>query len=425
MERTLRRIALAGALLVPLAAVPAHAQGPTPEGTVITNQASASWTDANGNSYTPATASVNVTVGFLAAPDIAGPATATPASPSTGNAVSYTITNQGNGTDQFSFSITAESGLTVTGYAIGATNYATLADLNTALAATNLAYGQTVTVTVRYTVAAGQGGQNLDLTPTATSVRDNTKSDNTTTVVTPPVSRGASTTPSGASSGGSVSRLPSNGTTYTETYTLTNTGNASETYSLTPGSSDGTVVTVGTISGTGVSGGQVTLAPGESVTISVTYTVANVPAGSTSNLTLTATSTTDATVTSTGTVAVTVIRAAVSMTKVAYKSNQTTVIDPAAAAAADRTVIPGETFYYLITVTNTGQASASSVQVSDVIPAQFRTGFSAAAASDNTGDFNFAYNAGTFTLTATLNGTLAASGNPGDSASFWIQVTVP
>lgn len=425
MERTLRRIALAGAFLVPLAAVPAHAQDPTPEGTVITNQASASWTDANGNTYTPATASVNVTVGFLAAPDITGPATATPASPSTGNTASYTITNGGNGTDQFSISFGVDAGLSITGYAIGATTYATPGALNTALAAMDLDYGEDVTVTITYTVAPGQGGQDLSITPTATSVRDVTKSDDTETVVSPPVSAGAQTDPSGGSSGGTASRLPSNGTSYTETFTLENTGNASETYTLTAGSSDGTVVVVGSVTGTGVSGGEVTLAPGESVTITVTYTVQDVPAGSTSDLTLTATADSDPAATSTGTVEVTVIRAAISMTKVAYKADQTTVIDPAAVDVADRTVIPGETFYYLITVTNTGEASADDVEVTDVIPAELRTGFTAAAAADNVGDFDFAYDAPTFTLTATLNGTLAASGDPGDSASFWIEVTVP
>lgn len=425
MERTLRRIALAGAFLVPLAAVPAHAQDPTPEGTVITNQASASWTDANGNTYTPATASVDVTVGFLASPDITGPATATPASPSTGNSANYVITNKGNGTDQFSFGITAESGLTVTGYAIGATTYADLTALNAALAATDLDYNETVTVTVYYTVAPGQGGQDLSLEPTATSVRDNTASDATETVVSPPVAAGAQTDPSGGSSGGTASRLPSNGTTYSETFTLTNTGNASETYTLTTGSSDGTVATTGTLTGTGVVGGQVTLAPGESVTLTLTYTVGDVPAGSTSDLTVTATAGSDPTVTSTGTVTVTVIRAAISMTKVAYKADQATVIDPAAAVVANRTVLPGETFYYLVTVTNTGEAAADDVEVTDVIPAELRAGFTVADASDNVGDFAFAYDAPTFTLTATLNGTLAASGDPGDSASFWIQVTVP
>jgi uncharacterized repeat protein (TIGR01451 family) len=421
MERTLRRIALAGAFLVPLAAVPAHAQGPTPEGTVITNQATASYTDANGNSYTDVTASVNVTVGFLAGPDVSSPATVTPASPSTGNELAYTITNGGNGTDQFSVGTSAGAGVTITGYKLGSTTYTTLAELNTALAGTNVAQGGTVTVTVVYTVAPGQGGSTIPVSLTATSIRDDTKSDSSSTDVEPPVSASVNVTPDGAT----VSRLPSNGTSYTATFTVQNTGNASDTYSLGAVSGNTGVVTIDGISGTGVSGGQVTVAAGSSATVTVTYTVEDVAAGSTSTITFTATSGNDGTESDDGSLTVTVIRAALSMTKVAYKENQTTVIDPAAAAAADRTVIPGETFYYLITVTNTGAAAASDVEVTDVIPAELRAGFAAAAASDNVGDFDFVYDAATFTLTATLNGTLAASGDPGDSASFWIEVTVP
>jgi uncharacterized repeat protein (TIGR01451 family) len=417
MERTLRRIALVGAFLVPLAAVPAHAQGPTPEGTVITNQATASYTDANGNTYTDVTAQVAVTVGFLAGPDVSSPATVTPASPSTGNELVYTITNGGNGTDQFSVTPTAGTGVTITGYKLGSTTYATLAELNTALAGTNVAQGGSVTVTIVYTVAPGQGGATIPVELEATSVRDNTKNDASSTDVEPPVSAAVNVTPDGAT----VSRLPSNGTQYTATFTVQNTGNASDTYSLSALSGNTGTVTIDGISGTGVSGGQVTVAAGGSATVSVTYTVEDVAAGSTSTITFTATSGNDGAESDAGDVTVTVIRAAISMTKVAYKDDQTTVIDGAAVDPADRTVIPGETFYYLITVTNTGGAAASDVEVTDVIPAELRTGFTAAAASDNVGDFDFAYDAGTFTLTATLNGTLAASG----SASFWVEVTVP
>lgn len=418
MERTLRRIALAGAFLVPLAAVPARAQtGPTPENTVITNQATASYTDANGNTYTDVTASVNVTVGFLAGPDVSSPASVTPQSPSTGNELAYTITNGGNGTDQFSVVATAEAGATITGFKLGATTYETLLQLNAALAATNVTQGSSVTVTVVYTVAPGQGGNTIPVELTATSIRDNTKTDASSTDVEPPVSAAVGVTPDGAT----VSRLPSNGTQYTATFTVQNPGNASDTYSLSALSGNTGVVTIDGISGSGVSGGQVTIAAGGSATVSVTYTVEDVAAGSTSAISFTATSGNDAAKSDAGSLTVTVIRAALSMTKEAYKEDQTTVVDPAAADLADRTVLPGETFYYLITVTNTGGAAASDVEVTDVIPAQLRTGFTAAAASDNVGDFSYVYDPATFTLTATLNGTLAASG----SASFWIQVTVP
>jgi len=141
MTPILRRLALAGLLLAPLAATPALAQTPTPEGTTITNTATATWSDANGNTYTPATASVSVTVGFAAGVDVVSPATATPLSPSTANEQAFVINNGGNGVDSVSVSTTAGAGVTITGYKIGSTTYATLADLNTALAGTPIATG--------------------------------------------------------------------------------------------------------------------------------------------------------------------------------------------------------------------------------------------------------------------------------------------
>src|SRR5690348_18369640 len=86
--------------IMALAAPTLRAQSPTPEGTVITNTATVSFTDANGNTYSSVSASVNVTVGFVAGVTVTGPNTATPASPSTLNTVTYTIQNIGNGTDQ-------------------------------------------------------------------------------------------------------------------------------------------------------------------------------------------------------------------------------------------------------------------------------------------------------------------------------------
>lgn len=405
MTRTLRRIALAGAaVLLPLAATAAHAQAPTPEGTVITNTAEASWTDANGNTYTPVTASVSVTVGFLAGPDVTSPVTVTPSSPSTGNELAFTITNSGNGTDQFSVATTAAAGLTVTGYKVGSTTYATLAELNTALAATNVSAGSSVTVAVVYTVAPGQGGQTLPVTLTATSVRTTTASDASTTNVIPVVTAGVNVTPDGAN----VQRLPSNGTSYTQVFTVSNTGNASDTYTLVT-QSNGTAVVIVSTTGTGVSGGQVTLASGSSVDVTVTYTVSSVAASTTDLVTLTATSGTDAAVSDDGTLTVTVIRAALSMTKEAFRDNQTTSINN----TTDR-VLPNEFIQYRITVTNNGAAAASTVSITDALPAAVEY----VSASGDAGGWTFGETGGT--VTATLSGTIAA----GASRHLWIRVRV-
>ena len=128
-----RALALAG-LTVAIAAAPAAGQ--TPEGTVITNMAIVSWTDANSNSYAPDSASVSVTVGFQAGIDvIAAAATVTPASPSTADTLSFDIANIGNGTDSVTVSESISVGgiITVTGYRLGATTFATLPLLNDSL----------------------------------------------------------------------------------------------------------------------------------------------------------------------------------------------------------------------------------------------------------------------------------------------------
>ncbi|MBB4638311.1 DUF11 domain-containing protein [Longimicrobium terrae] len=405
--KTLRRAALAALLLAPVALVkPASAQL-TPEGTVITNTATASWTDANNNTYANVTASASVTVGYLANPDVASPATVTPASPSTGNELPFTITNSGNGVDSVTVATTAGTGVTITGYKLGSTTYPTLAALNAALAVTSVPANGTVTVTVVYTVAPGRGGQTTPVTLTATSRRVTTTSDASTTNVIPPVAGGAGTTvEGGASSNATVYRLPSNGTGYSATYTLTNTGNASDTYSLVPASSNGAVVTLGTMTGTGVSGGQVTIPAGGSVTITVNYTVSQVPAGSTSNITLTSTSGNNSAVTTTGTVTVIVIRAALTMTKQAFRDNQTT--------AVSGTVLPGEYIWYRITVTNAGGAAAATVAVSDPLPSQVTY---VSTATDAAG-WTITETSGT--VSASLTGTLA----PAASRYFWIRVRV-
>lgn len=403
MTKTLKWVALAGLLAAPLVTSPAVAQSPTPEGTVITNTASASWTDANSNTYTAVTASASVTVGFLAGVDAASPLTASPAAPSTGNELAWTVTNNGNGTDSTRVSFTAAAGVTITGYKLGTTTYATLEELNAALAATPVTAGSSVTVTAVYTVAPGTGGQTIPVSMTATSLRTPTTSDASSTNVTPPVAGGVSVTPDG----GTVQRLPSNGTQYTQVYTVTNNGNASDTFTLTGGTS-GAGVSIVSVNGTAGTGSSVTLGSGASTTITVVYTVGNVAAGTTVDVGLTATSSTTATITDPGHITVQVVRAALTMTKVAYRDNQTTAI-----TTSDR-VIPGEYIQYRITVTNSGGASASTVAVSDVLPAEVTY---VSTSADATG-WTISESSGT--VSASLSGTLAASA----SRFFWVRVRI-
>src|SRR4051812_26490383 len=156
--RTSRWLAVgAVALLTTLATAQSAAAQATAEGTVITNTATASYTDANGNTYTNATASVSVTVGFAAGVDVVSPASVSPASPSSGNQQDFTVNNTGNGTDQVSVNVATAAGLTNVSYKYSGTTYATLALLNTALAGVNTVAGGSIIVSVLYDVASGKG----------------------------------------------------------------------------------------------------------------------------------------------------------------------------------------------------------------------------------------------------------------------------
>ncbi|HVH11822.1 MAG TPA: hypothetical protein VM759_02165 [Longimicrobium sp.] len=405
MTHVLRRAALAVLLLAPLA-LPgrASAQGPTPEGTTITNTATASWTDANSNTYASVSASASVTVGFLAGPDVSSPATVTPPSPSTGNELAFTVTNTGNGVDSVTAAFTVGTGVTVTGYKVGSTTYTTLGELNEALAGTAIPAGSTVTVTVIYTVAPGRGGQTTPVTMTATSRRTPSSSDASTTNVIPPVAAAVTVTPDG----GTIQRLPSNGTQYSQVFVVTNNGNASDNFTLTGSTSSGTAITIVSVNGTAGTGSSTTIAAGASTNVTVVYTVGDVAAGTTQDLQLTATSTNNASISDPGHVTIQVVRAALSMTKVAFRDNQTTAI-----TGSDR-VLPGEYIQYRITVTNTGGASASTVAVSDVLPAQVTYVSSSADAA------GWTINESAGTVSATLSGTLASSA----SRYFWVRVQI-
>lgn len=420
MTKTLRRVALAGLLLAPFAAAgSAHAQTgtATAEGTVITNTATATWTDANGNTYTPVTATASVTVGYKAAPDIQSPTSVTPASPSTGNEIPFTIVNTGNGTDQFSVTNTIGTGVTVTGYKIGSTTYTTLAEVNTALSTTNVTAGNSVVVTVIYTVAPGQGGQTIPVSMTATSVRTPAAtgaSDSSTTNVQPAVAAAVVVTPDG----GTVDRLPSGTgpTTYTEVFTVQNTGNRSDTYSLAATLNPGGTVSIVSVNGTAGTGSTVTIAPGASATVNVVYTVSNsAVAGAQDDIRLTATSGNNATISDVGNRVVRVIRAAITMTKEAYKDNQTTLVGAQNTANG---VVPGDYIQYKITVTNSGGAAATltgtGYGVTDVLPSQVTY----VSTSSDAAGWTISESAGT--VSAQLTGTLA----PGASRFFWVRVRI-
>ena len=402
---TARLVSLA-LMLAALASRGAFAQ--TPEGTVITNTASVSYTDANTNTYAAVTASVNITVGFLAGIDATGSATATPASPSTGNTLSFPIQNVGNGIDTAqvaSVSSSVAGVISITGYAIGVTNYASLAALNTGLLSNSLAQNGAITVVVKYDVAANKGGVATVLTLTAASKRTPGTTDAFATTITPSQTYAVAVTPDG---GQSITKVPSNGANYSFTFTVTNNGNGTDGFSLVASHPNAaiTIVSVNGVAGssTSISG----VAAGAAPTIAVVYSVNNVAAGSTDNVVLTATSTGDNTKSDAGFADLTVIRPALSMAKAAYRDDQTTLL------GVGDVVLPGEYIQYKITVTNGGAAAASVVHIDDLLPTevtyQSATGDLAGWTFANTGN----------DVDADLTGTLA----PSASRFIWIRVRI-
>ncbi|HEU0013996.1 MAG TPA: hypothetical protein VFQ45_09950 [Longimicrobium sp.] len=414
--KTFKRVLLALALLAPwaLAADPASAQtSPTPEGTVIANVATVSFQDTTGTDYPQVADTVEVTVGFLAGIDVQGPGTLTPPSPATGAEADFVIENTGNGDDLFEVTgVNADAGLTITGYIYEGNPYATLLALNAAIAADDsTAMGGSITVTVVFDVDENLGGQSLDITLNARSVRDNAETDSDVATIEPPDTDGVTVTPDDQA----ITRFPG---THTEDFVVTNDGSDSDTFTLT--TQPGTGISVVSVSGPGVSGGQVTLDAGESVTVSVEFTIDfTVPAGGSTSIQLTATSGDDAGVDDTGDYDITVTRPTMAMTKTAYKHDTVNNLpDESDPIDGGDEVLPGETIWYKLEIENEGDQPASAITVTDVLPAQVT--YVANAGDGGTPAWVINYNGGTFTVTGTLSGELAA----GSSRYFWIRVTI-
>lgn len=405
--KPMRSMVVGALMLTALMSRNADAQSPTPENTVITNMATVNFTDANNNTYTPVTASVSVTVGFVSGIDLNGSASATPATGSTGNSLSFAIQNLGNGTDQFSVaqSISNSGVITITGYVVNSVSHASISALNTALASTNVAQNASLTVQVVYSVSPTTGGAPTALTLTATSVRGSAATDSFLTDIAPPGVYSVAVSPDG---GQNLSHLPSNGTNFSFTFAVTNNANGTDGFALAA-STTGSAITI--LSVNGVSGSTTSisgLASGASQNIIVAYSIGNVAAGSTDNLRLTATSTLDNTKSDNGTADVTVIRAALSMSKAAYRDNQSVLI------GAGDLVLPGEYIQYKVTVTNNGAAPASAVRVDDTMADEVTF---VSVAGDASG-WTLSQTSGV--VAADLAGTLA----PSAARFFWIRVQV-
>jgi uncharacterized repeat protein (TIGR01451 family) len=408
MNQTIRNCARALAMTGLLAAVTAvTVQAQTPEGTVITNTATVTWTDANNNAYAPVNGSVSVTVGFQAGIDVISAGDVTPASPSSGNSISFDIQNIGNGDDSVvvDTSFTTAGVVTVTGWQLDGAPYADLTTLNTALSTTLIASGGSVTIDMLFDVNAGQGGNSVAYTLTANSRRTPATTDSDVANISPPATYAVTVTPDG---GQNLQLLPSNGVNETFTFRVTNTGNTADDFDLVASSPGSAVISIVSVNGVAGTTTQINLAPAAFADIDVEYLVGDVPNGSTDTLHLAATSVAAPATTDDGFMDLTVIRPVITITKAAYRDDQTTVIGP-----ADR-VAPSELIQYLVTVSNTGSTDAASVHVDDLLPAEVT--YNATSANVGAWTFTVAGN----DVDADLTGTLGS----GSSASFWIRVQI-
>lgn len=262
------------------------------------------------------------------------------------------------------------------------------------------------TITVNVTVAVGAVSPRINRAwasgggEPATLNGDNVGADTALVLLI-----GVSVTPDGAA----ASRLPSNGTTYTQAFVVTNSGGASDTYTLLASGLPGTWVKVTSVNGVAGTGGSVTIAAGGTANVIVSYTVEDTAsAGVTDTLGLRATSTASGSIADPGTSIVTVLRAGLAMSKQLYLDDRTTLVGGAT------TVNPGTYVQYRVTVTSTGAADAASVFVVDSIPPEVTFDL---AEGDAAG---WTFVAAPGTVTATLAAPLAV----GASRYFWIRVQV-
>jgi uncharacterized repeat protein (TIGR01451 family) len=282
---------------------------------------------------------------------------------------------------------------------------------------------QIVTCTRSGTLASGASAANLVLNvtvlatvaPSITNVAvvsgtldDQNLANNRATVTTAVTVRSVAVTPDAAT----ITRLPSNGTNYTQLFVVANTGSLTGTYNVAATVAPAGIVTIVSVNGVaGTTGSTAALAAltGTS-TVTVVYSVATGAAtGASAKITLTATSTGGAPVaTDAGDLTVTVARAGLSMAKQLYRDDQATLVAGGVAT--------GEYVQYRVTVTSTGGADATTVSVADNIPAQVTY----VATTGDAAGWTFAPAAPSPTLTATLAGVMSS----GSSRYFWIRVRV-
>lgn len=402
-----------GTLLIAVGAFSVQqAVAQTPEGTVITNTATVTFTDANGNAYAPVDGMVSITIGFSAGIDVvAHMASIAPDAPSTDNIIVFTIYNLGNGPDtvQVGWNAVNPKLFQNVRFHVSGIEYGSIDQVNAVLADVEIPSKGGLGIGLTFDVPAGVGGLTGRIEFTATSIRDNTKTDTDGIDVLPPMSGAIEVTPDG---GQNLEQLPSNGTQYVATFTIDNQQTGTDSLTLVASQRGSAVITIVSVNGVmGTTADIASIASGVQQQVDVVYTIDNAAvAGAQDTLVLTVTSKTNPTVTDEGFYDITVVKPSLAITKQAFRDDTGTPIE-----SVDR-VAPGEHIWYRITVTNTGTAAAVNVSITDELPAQVSLD---STASDNGAPaWDISVNAGT--VTATLPGELA----PNVSRHIWIRVLI-
>ncbi|MBA3521685.1 MAG: hypothetical protein H0T90_04165 [Gemmatimonadales bacterium] len=169
------------------------------------------------------------------------------------------------------------------------------------------------------------------------------------------VTAGAATvTPDG---GQNLRRLPSNGTNYSFTFTVTNSGSGADGFDLVA-SHPLTTITIVSVNGVGGDSTRLaSLAAGAAQSVAVVYSIGNVAAGSVDTLRLLARPVNAAAASNTGFADLAVVRPSVTLTKSVTPSGSP---------------VPGTELAYSITLTNVGSGDAAGLVSVDSISTQLQ-----------------------------------------------------